>query len=74
MNHNGVFYANLALKIELLHLLFAVANSNKGAGLGLLFRAPFPLHTLQLLLPATPHQIHTWRRAKKPMTRERLER
>ena len=57
---------HLPLQIELLHLLLTAAYADECTWLGLLLCAALLLHTLQLLLPATAHQIHTWWRAEKP--------
>lgn len=64
---------HLSLQIQLLHLLLTVANSNEGTWLGLLLRAAFLLHVVQLLLPAAAQQIHTGRRTKKPKRENREE-
>lgn len=63
---DGKTPTHLPLQIELLHLLLTVAYPNKGTRLSLLLCATLLLHILQLLLPATAHQIHTRWRAEKP--------
>lgn len=63
---NGRAGLYLPLQVELLHFLLTVADSNEGAGLGLLLRAALSLHLFLLLLPATAHQVDTWRRAEEP--------
>lgn len=56
---------HLPLHIELLHLLLTVAYTDECTRLGLLLCATLLFHFLQLLLPATAHQIHTgWRTEK----------
>ena len=57
----------LSVQIQLLHVLFAVADANECAQLAALLRLAGPLHLLTLPPPAVAVQVDARRRTEKTL-------
>ena len=58
---------NLSIKIQLLHILLAIPNPNKGAQLRVMLVIGMPLYLVLLLLPALAEEVDAGRGAEEAL-------